>query len=318
MIRVTDLTKYYQDFCAVDHISFEINAGEIVGLLGPNGAGKSTTLRMLTGYMAPSSGEIRVKDYSIADNPLKIKQSLGYLPESSPLYHDMLTYDYLLFSAGIKGLDKTKAKARIAELCDICELNAVMHKPIGALSKGYKQRVGMAHAMMNNPDVLILDEPTSGLDPNQIIEIRDIIRRIGREKTIILSTHILSEAEAVCDRVIIINHGKIAADDSVENLKFQALNSKVIHVALTGIGEPQAAEIFRTVPGLDTISFATDEDKTLFIRLKLNSAEDQRPFVYELVKNCGAGLLEFRQEIKSLETIFIELTRGENNDGSNL
>lgn len=317
MIRVTDLTKYYQDFCAVDHISFEIAAGEIVGLLGPNGAGKSTTLRMLTGYLPPSSGEITVKDYSIYTNPLKIKQSLGYLPESSPIYYDMVTYDYLMFSAGIKGLDKALAKKRIAYLCDICELNAVMHKPVGQLSKGYKQRVGMAHAMMNNPDVLILDEPTSGLDPNQIIEIRDIIRRIGQEKTIILSTHILSEAEAVCDRVIIINNGKIAADDSVENLNIQALNSKVIHVALTGVAEPRAAEIFRNVPGLDTISFATDEDKTLFARLKFNSAEDQRPVVYDLIKNSGAGLLEFRQEVKSLENIFIELTRGENH-GSNL
>lgn len=318
MIRVTNLTKYYQDFCAVDHISFEIQAGEIVGLLGPNGAGKSTTLRMLTGYLPPSAGEITVKDYNIYTNPLQIKQSLGYLPESSPLYHDMLAYDYLKFSAGIKGLDKSRAEDRIKELCDLCELNTVMHKPVGALSKGYKQRVGMAHAMMNNPDVLILDEPTSGLDPNQIIEIRDIIRRIGQEKTIILSTHILSEAEAVCDRVIIINNGTIAADNSIENLKIQALNSKIIHVALTGLRQPQAAELFRRVPGLDSVAFATDENQVLLARIKLNTADDQRPLVYELIKESGAGLLEFRQESKSLENIFIELTRGENNNDPNL
>lgn len=318
MIRVTNLTKYYQDFCAVDHISFTIEAGEIVGLLGPNGAGKSTTLRMLTGYLAPSSGDITVKDYSIYNNPLQIKQSLGYLPESSPLYYDMLAYDYLKFSARIKGLSKTQAEARISELCDLCELNAVMHKPVSALSKGYKQRVGMAHAMMSNPDVLILDEPTSGLDPNQIIEIRDIIRRIGQEKTIILSTHILSEAEAVCDRVIIINHGKIAADNSIENLKIQALNSKIIHVGMTGLIQSQAAELFRRVPGLDSVSFATDEDLTLWARIKLNTADDQRPFVYDLIKESGAGLLEFRQETKSLENIFIDLTRGEPNHDANL
>lgn len=317
MIRVTNLTKYYQDFCAVDHISFKIKSGEIVGLLGPNGAGKSTTLRMLTGYLAPSSGEIMVKGLSIYTNPLKIKQKLGYLPESAPLYYDMLTYDYLMFSASLKGLTKAKAQKRIGDLCDLCELNTVIYKPVGQLSKGYKQRVGMAHAMMSNPDVLILDEPTSGLDPNQIIEIRDIIRRIGQEKTIILSTHILSEAEAVCNRVIIINNGKIAADNSVENLKAQALNEKAIHATLTGITEDRAAEIFRDIPGIDSIAFTTDEDKTLFIRLKLSSPDDQRSVVYDRIKNSGAGLLEFRQEVKSLESIFIELTRGENH-GANL
>lgn len=312
MIRVTNLTKYYQDFCAVDQISFEITSGEIVGLLGPNGAGKSTTLRMLTGYLAPSSGEIMVKGHSIYTDSLKIKQRLGYLPESAPLYYDMLTYDYLMFSAGIKGLTKSKSQKQIAALCDLCELNAVIHKPVGQLSKGYKQRVGMAHAMMSDPDVLILDEPTSGLDPNQIIEIRDIIRRIGQEKTIILSTHILSEAEAVCNRVIIINNGKIAADSSVENLKTQALNDKAIHATLTGITEAQAAEIFRDLPGIDNVTYTTDEDKTLLVRLKLNSDDDRRSAVYDRIKNSGAGLLEFRQEAKSLESIFIELTRREN------
>lgn len=310
MIRVTDLTKYYQDFLAVDHISFEIKAGEIVGLLGPNGAGKSTTLRMLTGYMSPSSGHIDVKGYSIYDNPLQIKQSLGYLPESSPLYHDMLTYDYLKFSARIKGLNKEQQEKRIEELCDLCELKAVMHKPVGALSKGYRQRVGMAHAMMSNPDVLILDEPTSGLDPNQIIEIRSIIKRIGQEKTIILSTHILSEAEAVCDRVIIINHGKIAADDSIENLKSQALNTKIIHAALTGLSEAQVDEMFRDLPGLDSLTLGTDaETRAVEAKLMLKTKDDLRAGVYELIKNSGAGLLEFRQEIRSLENIFIELTR---------
>lgn len=309
MISVTELTKYYQDFCAVDNISFEINPGEIVGLLGPNGAGKSTTLRMLTGYLPPTSGQIKVKDFNIYDNPLQIKQSLGYLPESSPLYDDMLTYDYLKFCASIKGMDKTTTASRITHLCDICELNAVMHKPFSTLSKGYKQRVGMAHAMMSNPDVLILDEPTSGLDPNQIIEIRSIIKRIGQEKTIILSTHILSEAETVCDRVIIINHGKIAADDTVANLTSQALNTHIIHLVLKDADEAKISEMFKDLPGLDTVTFAVEDDGVLAARLLLKTTEDQRARVYGIVKNSDVTMLELRQEIRSLENIFIELTR---------
>ncbi|MDO8941720.1 MAG: ATP-binding cassette domain-containing protein, partial [Desulfobacterales bacterium] len=191
MIRVESLTKYYHDSCAVDHITLDVRQGEILGLLGPNGAGKTTTLRMLTGFLKPTSGSIRVKDYTIDEQALEIKKIMGYLPESAPLYHDMLVYDYLQFVADIRGVAAARKRARIGELGDLCGINEVMHQPIAELSKGYKQRVGLAHAMMNDPEVLVLDEPTSGLDPNQIVEIREIIRRIGREKTIIFSTHIL-------------------------------------------------------------------------------------------------------------------------------
>lgn len=316
MIRVTDLTKYYQSFCAVDGISFEINTGEIVGLLGPNGAGKSTTLRMLTGYLAPTAGEIEVKGMSIYTDPLQIKQSLGYLPESSPLYKDMLTYDYLRFSAKIKGLNGGDVKTRIKELCDLCELHEVMYKPVGALSKGYRQRVGMAHAMMNNPDVLILDEPTSGLDPNQIIEIRDIIRRIGREKTIILSTHILSEAEAVCDRVIIINRGKIAADDSLKNLQREALNSRVIQLEMQNITEAEAYKLLDGMADLCAAEFETAPSGTLLAKLKPATDEDIRPQIYARLKDSPAVLLEMRQKMNSLENIFIDLTREAQNDAN--
>jgi len=222
MIHVENLTKYYNDLCAVDQISFDISKGEIMGLLGPNGAGKTTTLQILTGFLRPTAGSIRVKDYSIDEDSLQIKKLLGYLPESAPLYHEMLVYDYLDYVANIRRIDSSKKISRIRHLADLCGIREVMHKTINELSKGFKQRVGLAHAMMDDPEILVLDEPTSGLDPNQIIEIRDIIKQIGKEKTVILSTHILSEAEATCDRIVIINKGKIVANDTTETLKQSA------------------------------------------------------------------------------------------------
>jgi len=219
MIKFENLTKYYGDFCAVDNISFEVKKGEILGFLGPNGAGKTTTYRILTGYLQATSGTIRVKDYDIHEDHLEIKKLIGYLPESAPIYHEMLVYDYLNYVADIRGVPESQKLSHIKELADLCSLNEVMHKAIDELSKGYRQRVGIAHALMGDPEILVLDEPTSGLDPNQIAETRDIIRRIGKEKTIIFSTHILSEAEATCDRVVIINQGKLVADYSTDDIK---------------------------------------------------------------------------------------------------
>lgn len=219
MIKIENLTKYYGDFCAVDHISFEINKGEILGFLGPNGAGKTTTYRILTGYLQATSGTIKVKDFNIHDHQLEIKKMIGYLPEAAPIYHEMLVYDYLNYVADIRGVKAGDKLGHIKELADLCSLNEVMHKRIDELSKGYRQRVGIAHALMGDPEILVLDEPTSGLDPNQIAETRDIIRRIGKEKTIIFSTHILSEAEATCDRIVIIDKGKLAADHTIDELK---------------------------------------------------------------------------------------------------
>ena len=219
MIKFDNLTKYYGDLCAVDHVNFEINKGEVLGLLGPNGAGKTTIYRILTGYLQPTSGNVLVKDFNLTENQLEIKKLIGYLPEAAPIYHEMLVYDYLDFVADIRGVAKNKKLSRLRELADLCSLNAVMHMTIAELSKGYRQRVGIAHALMGDPEILVLDEPTSGLDPNQIVETRDIIRRIGKEKTIVFSTHILSEAEATCDRIVIINQGRIVADNTVEGLR---------------------------------------------------------------------------------------------------
>lgn len=219
MIKFDNLTKYYGDLCAVDHVNFTVNKGEVLGLLGPNGAGKTTIYRILTGYLRPTSGNIRVKDFNLIEHQLEIKRLIGYLPEAAPIYHEMLVYDYLDFVADIRGVDKGGKHSRLRDLADLCSLNEVMHMTIAELSKGYRQRVGIAHALMGDPEILVLDEPTSGLDPNQIVETREIIRRIGKEKTIVFSTHILSEAEATCDRVVIIDQGQIVADDTVAGLR---------------------------------------------------------------------------------------------------
>lgn len=218
-IKVSSLTKIYETQLAVDHISFELNKGEIVGFLGPNGAGKSTTMKMITGYLPPTDGTASVSGFDIQQQPMEVRKRVGYLPESNPLYYDMYVREYLEFTAGIHQLPKPKE--RIAEMITLTGLTKEAHKKIGALSKGYKQRVGLAQAMLHNPEVLILDEPTSGLDPNQIIEIRDLILRIGKEKTVLLSTHIMQEVQAMCSRVIIINNGKIVANDAIEKLQQQ-------------------------------------------------------------------------------------------------
>ena len=217
-VRVENLTKVYGDQKAVDNISFSIKKGEIVGFLGPNGAGKSTTMKMITGYLPSTTGSAFVCDVNVQDYPLEIQKRIGYLPESNPLYMDMYVREYLEFLTGVHQLG-AKSETRITEIIEQTGLQVEQHKKIGSLSKGYKQRVGIAQAMIHNPEVLILDEPTSGLDPNQIIEIRDLIKTFGKEKTVILSTHIMQEVEAMCDRVIIINKGKIVADDTLVNIQ---------------------------------------------------------------------------------------------------
>jgi gliding motility-associated transport system ATP-binding protein len=310
MIHVDQLSKYYDDFCAVDRISFEIEKGEVVGLLGPNGAGKTTTLRMLTGYFPPTSGTIRVQDYTISEHPLEIKQMMGYLPESAPLYHGMLVYDYLDYVARIRGFAKAARIGRIQHLADICDIHGIMHKTIDSLSKGLKQRVGLAHAMMDDPEILVLDEPTSGLDPNQIVEIREIIRKIGQEKTVILSTHILSEAEATCDRIIIINKGQIIADDRTAALKQSAGIARRVHLSLVHADAEAMARMLSAVEGVGAVqSTPLPDGRTIDFELDCTEESDPRAAVYETIKQTDAVLLELYQETQSLEAIFRELTR---------
>jgi ABC-2 type transport system ATP-binding protein len=313
MIHVEELTKYYHSLCAVDHINLHIEKGEILGLLGPNGAGKTTTLRMLTGFLRPTSGNIQVKELSIDKNPLEIKEMMGYLPESAPLYHEMLVYDYLKYVAEIRSLNGSRKLPRIRELADLCGLREVMHKSVGELSKGYKQRVGLAHAMMSDPEILVLDEPTSGLDPNQIVEIRDIIRRIGKQKTIILSTHILSEAEATCDRIVIINRGKIVADDSTAALKASASGEYTVHVSLQKADLVALKEKLVPIDGIQGIWVAerdSDADTDiLHARVVCKTSTDLRGTIYEKIKETDWILVELHRETRSLENIFRELTK---------
>jgi len=312
MIHMEKLTKYYGDFCAVDGIDLDIRRGEITGLLGPNGAGKTTTMRMLTGYLEPSSGSIRVKDYTTGTDMLAIKRLMGYLPESAPLYHNMLVFDYLDYVARIKGLEGASKRERIGAMVGLCGLTGIMHKPISELSKGLKQRVGLAHAMIDDPEILVLDEPTSGLDPNQIVEIRDIIRSIGRDKTIILSTHILSEAEATCDRIVIIDRGRIVADGSTEMLTMGTSQEKTIHLAFKGADPARARDLLSGMAGVTCVeevpSGTPDE-----LRMTIFTAgeSDLREDIYRAVRATDWILLELRQEGKSLEKIFRELTREE-------
>ncbi len=308
MIQVENLTKYYHDLCAVDQISIDIRQGEILGLLGPNGAGKTTTLRMLTGFLQPTAGSIQVKDYNIDEHPLEIKKILGYLPESAPLYHDMLVFDYLNYVADIRQIDKGHKSDRIRQLGDLCGINNVMHQPIGELSRGYKQRVGLAHAMMNDPEILILDEPTSGLDPNQIVEIRQIIKQIGKEKTIVLSTHILSEAEATCDRIVIIDRGKIVADGSTASLKDSAGNKKYIQLSLQKAGFKSVDTVLSPIAGITGIQRIEESDNELDVRIDCRSSVDPRAEIYEKIKQTDWVVLDFHQESQTLETIFRELT----------
>jgi len=309
MIAIENLTKYYGRVCAVDHISLEIHRGEILGLLGPNGAGKSSTLRMLTCFMPPSEGTITVKGLNIYENDLEIKRLIGYLPEAAPLYQDMLVYDYLQFVAQVRGVPKAEREPKIRDLCRQCGLRDVMHKSVNEISRGYKQRVGLAHAMMGDPEILVLDEPTAGLDPNQIVEIRDIIREIGKEKTVILSTHILSEAEATCDRVVIIHNGRIVADGGTDDLKREGGSGYDLHLSLEGTDFDAVQEVLSEVPGVREVAREPSGAQSLEVRLSCRGGADVRPEVYGIIKQKPWVLLEFTRESRTLETLFREVTK---------
>ncbi|OGQ85841.1 MAG: ABC transporter [Desulfobacula sp. RIFOXYA12_FULL_46_16] len=311
MIEVQNLTKYYKDFCAVNRISMTIRKGEILGLLGPNGAGKTTTLRMLTGYLRPTSGTIKVNELNMPEDVLKIKSLIGYLPESAPLYHNMLVYDYLDYVARIKGIsDKETRYDRLLRLSELCGLSAIMDKPIADLSKGLKQRVGLAHAMMSDPEILILDEPTSGLDPNQIVEIRDIIKRIGKEKTIVFSTHILSEAEATCDRIAIINNGRVVADDTTLNLKKRVQENSLIRISLQGADPEKALALLKTIDSrLEVTLVDPAEENLVSFEMRSSGDQDFRSDIYLKIKETDWIIVQLAKESQALEKIFRELTR---------
>lgn len=308
MISVENLTKKYGPVTAVDDISFEVHQGEILGFLGPNGAGKTTTMKILTGYLQPTSGKTSIKDLDTVLHPLETKKLIGYIPESFPLYEDMMVFDYLKYIAEIREIPPSQVNARIKEMADTCGLNEVIAKDIGQLSRGYQQRVGLAQAIIHNPEILILDEPTSGLDPNQIVEIRNLIKKLGKEKTVILSTHILPEVTATCDRVIIINEGRIVADGTPEQLLETEQGNNFITIQFDNdYGEMESA--LESVDFVENVRRIEKENQTLptFI-LESKKANDIRPKVFQLAVDKNWTILEMHIEQVSFEDVFRKLT----------
>lgn len=301
MIRVSNLTKYYGSKAAIQNVSFEVNKGEIVGFLGPNGAGKTTTMRILTAYMPPSDGLAQVAGYDVFNHSLEVRRRVGYLPESVPLYTDMTVWSYLDFVASLRQVDQRSR--RVGEVLEKVDLADRAGTLIGKLSKGMRQRVGIAQAVVHDPEVLILDEPTIGLDPKQIIEVRQLIRDLGGEHTIILSTHILSEAEQICDRVLIINKGHIIAEDTSANLAARLEGGERIRLE-TRTAPANAVEILQAVPGVGKVLPA----KPGVFDIECYQPNDCRPAIAQAVVEKGWGLLELRMIDVSLEDIFLELT----------
>ena len=313
MITVKGLTKRYARTVAVDHISFDVQKGQIVGFLGPNGAGKTTTMRILTCFLPPSDGSATVAGFDVLQQPLEVKKRIGYLPETPPLYPEMEVGEYLTFVGRLKGLSGPNLATRVREVSDRCSVADMSNKLLGKLSKGYRQRVGLAQAIIHNPDVLILDEPTAGLDPKQINETRDLIRSLAGDHTIILSTHILPEVEQTCEQVIIINKGKLVATDSVENLQNRArgVESVLLEVEARGGGALDSAVVqhrLETVPGVSRVVFKeTRQQHSVF---EVESLKDRfiRGDLARAVVEAGWNLNELRPTAMSLEEIFLQLT----------
>ena len=305
-IVVKNLTKKYGIQRAVDDISFEVKTGEILGFLGPNGAGKTTTMKAIVSFFAPNAGSIEIGGISVMEHPEEVKKQIGYLPENNPLYEDMPILDYLYFVAEILGVPKPKIKERILEMVNICGLEGEKHKKIGELSKGYRQRVGLAQALIHDPKVLILDEPTSGLDPNQIVEIRELIKKIGKEKTVILSSHILAEVEATCDRIMIISKGKIVADGTPDQLRKRATGREILKLT---IEDGDRNDIFNALQNMDSIElvdFGARENNAFEVQSRPGTTS--RRAVFELCKGKGWILTEMTPIETKLEDVFRELT----------
>jgi len=295
-IEVSNISKNYGSQKALDNISFSIKKGEIVGFLGPNGAGKSTLMKILTTYINADSGTAAVNGFDVTERAKSVQQSVGYLPEHNPLYLDLYVREYLAFNAEVYKV----AKSRIEEVVALTGLTSESHKKIGQLSKGYRQRVGLANALLHNPDVLILDEPTTGLDPNQLVEIRNVIKNVGKDKTVFLSTHIMQEVEAICDRVIIIDHGKIVADKKLDTLI--AGKEQVIEVEFDFRVEEEAVA---KIPHLK--SFLNTHD--MIWELTFESETDMRPAVFDFAHDNGLKTLQLNQKNKNLEAVFRDLTK---------
>jgi gliding motility-associated transport system ATP-binding protein len=301
-IAVKEISKRYGSQLAVNKISFEVHTGEIVGFIGPNGAGKSTTMKMITGTLSPDSGSVRINDLSALEHQREIRGMIGYLPENNPLYHEMYIREYLQYVAGLYNLKGKAARERISLVIEMTALSHEVGKKIGNLSKGYRQRVGLAQALIHDPEILVLDEPTSGLDPNQLVEIRNLVSTIGKEKTVLLSTHILQEVEAICDRVIIINNGGIVADENAQRLKEKGEGTtQTIHIELDEMTDP---EIWKTLLFIDHVKSL---DNKQFL-LETHELRDIRGDIFNFAVSQGLTILSLSLKKKSLEEVFRKLT----------
>lgn len=310
MIEVSHLSRKFGEFRAVDDISFSIPTGQIVGLLGPNGAGKTTTMRMICGFLGTSGGSIKIDGVEISDDPISAKRKIGYMPESAPLYADMIVEDYLNYVAQMQGVDAAK---KIPELCKTCGLKEVMHKNISELSRGYRQRVGLAHALMNDPEILILDEPTSGLDPNQIEDVRALIKKIGETRTVIISTHILGEVEMLCPRVIIIANGKLVADSPTNELRKNFQNSVTLNIVLGGANFSEAKSELEKNASISSIEKIDAEKikgerKLCGVKISVKEGKEIRKSIFEAAVKNGWTLYEMNVQKNSLEDVFHALT----------
>jgi ABC-2 type transport system ATP-binding protein len=309
MIKVRNLTKRYGATVAVNDISFDAEAGEVLGLLGPNGAGKTTTMRILTCYMPADEGTATIADFDIHEQSVEVRKRLGYLPESAPLYTDMGVVDYLNFIAEVRAIPRDTRGSRVKEIIDVCGLERVLRKDIGELSRGYRQRVGLAQALIHDPDILILDEPTAGLDPNQIVEIRGLIKKLGAEKTIILSTHILPEVEATCDRALIINEGVIVASGTTDELANMGEAGEKVYAQIRGIPWRVEAEL-SAMPQVASFR-RTGELKPEVHRYEINpghGSDNITEDLFRMVVQNNWSLVELRREMASLEDVFRQLT----------
>ena len=305
-IVVKNLTKVYGHQKAVDNISFQLKTGEILGFLGPNGAGKTTTMKIMTCFMAPTSGDITIGGYSVRENPEKVKAMIGYLPESNPLYPEMAVIDYLRYVAEMQNIPQDKIRDRIATMISVCGLEAEKHKLIGELSKGYRQRVGLAQAMIHEPQILILDEPTTGLDPNQIIEIRELIKSVGREKTVILSSHILAEVEATCDRILIINKGVIVADGDYQELSNKAKGNEIISLGIEGTVADNIYTALKDLEVVEMVDLKSVENNLFEVHVKPDMSATKEIFDMCVRNNWYISRLTPMET--SLEDIFRDLT----------
>jgi ABC-2 type transport system ATP-binding protein len=312
MIQVENLTKFYGATHAVDDVTFNVRKGEVLGFLGPNGAGKSTTMKVLTCYLAPTAGRAKVAGFDVFDDSLEVRKHLGYLPEDTPLYKDMTVLEYLQFAAAMRGMPSDRSEKRIKEIGGRCGLHEVAGKLVGELSRGYRQRAGLAQAMLDDPDILILDEPTSGLDPNQIVEIRQLIKEVGKEKTVILSTHILPEVQATCSRILIISSGKLVADGSPDELRAREKASRYrLLVEASGATAEAVKARLGSIKGVSRCETVLGEDGAHAFSLDAAGDEDLRKVLFRAAVDNKWTLLELHREAASLETVFRNLTTRE-------